>query len=183
MALTAGAAAGAAIAGAGTSSAARGAFGLLGDYLHDSRALYAQEEQNKADLFRQEQQNKADLYRDSLSHQYDLDNAQQKFIYDTALAQQQHDYETHKFQDALADMKAAGLNPGAMGSSGFSAPSVTYGGSAKSVSSNFNLPGDSNFQAALFNFAKKHPSAFSETYKEIALSNAKAVKTYMKSKS
>lgn len=172
MAITAAAAAGAAIAGGATSSVGHGAFGLLGDYLHDSRDLYAQE-----------QQNKADLVRDFRNHQYDLDNAQQKFIYDTALAQQQHDYETHKFQDALADMKAAGLNPGAMASGGFSAPSVVSGGSAKSVSSNFNLPADSNFQAALFNFAKKHPSAFSETYKEIALSNAKAVKTYMKGKS
>ena len=169
MAISAAAAAGAAAAGAGVGSVSRGAFGLLGDYLSDSRAQYAQE-----------QQQEADRERDLLNHVYELDTAQKKFTYDTALAKQQHDYETHKFQDALADMKAAGLNPGAMGSSGFSAPSVTYGGSAKTVSSNFNLPADSNFQSALFNFAKNHPTAFAETYKELALSNAKAVKAYMK---
>ena len=155
--------------GGAVGSTSKGAFGLLGDYLSDSRSLYAQE-----------QQQQADLERDRLNHQYDLDAAQKKFVFDTALARQQHDYETHKFQDSLADMKAAGLNPGAMGNSGFTAPSVSYGGSAKSVGSSFNLPADSNFQAALFAYAKKHPSAFAETYKELALSSAKAVKAYMK---
>ena len=158
MALTAAAAAGVAAAGGASASAVRSGIGLLGDYLHDSRELYQQQQQQSADLMRD----------------------RQKFVFDTALAQQQHDYETRKFQDALADMKAAGLNPGAMGSSGLSAPSVTFGGGAKSVSSNFNLPSDSNFQAALFAYAKKHPSAFAETYKELALNSAKAVKAYMK---
>ena len=158
MSITAAAAAGAAAAGSAVGSASHGAFGLLRDYLSDSRSLYAQQQQQAADLERD----------------------RQKFIFDTALAQQQHDYDTHKYRDALADMKAAGLNPGAMGSGGFSAPSVTYGGGAKTVSSDFDLPGDNNFQAALFAYAKKHPTAFAETYKELALSNAKAVKQYMK---
>lgn len=149
---------GAIIGGAAVGSGMSGAFGLLRDYLSDSRHLYSQQQQQAADLARD----------------------RQKYIYDTALAQQQHDFDTHKFRDSLADMKAAGLNPGAMGSSGFSAPSVTYGGGAKSVASTFQLPGDNNFQAALFAYAKKHPSAFAETYKELALSNAKAVKSYMK---
>lgn len=123
------------------------------------------------------------LLRDYLNSRYEDNRAELKFGYDSQLAQQQFGYnsalsaqsasqdqnlarlnsalriqeDSGKYQRAVKDMQAAGLNVGALGSGGFQSPTI-QSAQANSTVANFD-PKDS-VQRALVATAKKNSRAF-----------------------
>lgn len=123
------------------------------------------------------------LLRDYLSSRYEDNRLNLKFGYDQQLAEQQFGYnsalsaqsasqdqnlarlnsalrvqeDSGKYQRAVKDMEAAGLNVGALGSGGFQSPTI-QSAQANSTVSNFD-PKDS-VQRALVATARKNSRAF-----------------------
>lgn len=123
------------------------------------------------------------LLRDYLNSRYEDNRAELKFGYDSQLAQQQFGYnsalsaqsasqdqnlarlnsalriqeDSGKYQRAVKDMQAAGLNVGALGSGGFQSPTI-QSAQVNSTVANFD-PKDS-VQRALVATAKKNSRAF-----------------------
>lgn len=123
------------------------------------------------------------LLRDYLSSRYEDNRLNLKAGYDQQLAQQQFGYnsalsaqsasqdqnlarlnsalriqeDSGKYQRAVKDMQAAGLNVGALGSGGFQSPTI-QSAQANSTVANFD-PKDS-VQRALVATAKKNSRAF-----------------------
>lgn len=123
------------------------------------------------------------LLRDYLSSRYEDNRLNLKFGYDQQLAQQQFGYnsalsaqaanqdlnlarlnsalrvseDSSKYQRAVKDRQAAGLNVGALGSGGFQTPTI-QSAQANSTVANFD-PKDS-VQRALVATAKKNSGAF-----------------------
>lgn len=122
---------------------------------------------------------------DQMRYQGELDSALQADKYSRelanakALAEQQHGWDLHKYQNAVSDMIAAGLNPGAMGSGGMSAPSIATGGSAKSVMA-VSQPAKDDMDKALAHVAKGHPEAVVKAYRQVTSANAKHLKASLK---
>ena len=123
------------------------------------------------------------LLRDYLSSRYEDNRLNLKFGYDQQLAEQQFGYnsalsaqaanqnlglarlnsalrvqeDSGKYQRAVKDMEAAGLNVGALGSGGFQSPTI-QSAQANSTVANFD-PKDS-VQRALVATARKNSGAF-----------------------
>ena len=123
------------------------------------------------------------LLRDYLNSRYEDNRAELKFGYDSQLAQQQFGYnsalsaqaanqnldlarlnsalrvqeDSGKYQRAVKDRQAAGLNIGALGSGGFQTPTI-QSAQANSTVANFD-PKDS-VQRALVATARKNSGAF-----------------------
>lgn len=151
----------AAIAAGAAGGAAGGGMGLLRDYLNSRYEDNRQKNQ----------------------FGYDTQLAQQKFGYDSQLAQQQFGFnsalsaqgasqeqnlarlnsslrvqeDSSKYQRSVADMEAAGLNVGALGSGGFQSPTIQ---SAQSNSTVANFDPKDSVERALVKTAKKNSGAF-----------------------
>ena len=123
------------------------------------------------------------LLRDYLNSRYEDNRAELKFGYDSQLAQQQFGFnsalsaqaanqnldlarlnsalriqeDSSKYQRAVKDRQAAGLNIGALGSGGFQTPTI-QSAQANSTVANFD-PKDS-VQRALVATARKNSGAF-----------------------
>lgn len=112
------------------------------------------------------------LLRDYLHSRYDSQLAQQQFGYNSALsaqaASQEQDLarlnsslrvqeDSSKYQRAVKDMEAAGLNVGALGSGGFQSPTI-QSAQVNSTVANFD-PKDS-VQRALLATARKNSGTF-----------------------
>ena len=123
------------------------------------------------------------LLRDYLNSRYADNRAEKQFGYDSQLAQQQFGYnsalsaqaasqdqnlarlnsslrvqeDSFKYQRAVKDMEAAGLNVGALGSGGFQSPTI-QSAQVNSTVANFD-PKDS-VQRALLATARKNSGTF-----------------------
>lgn len=123
------------------------------------------------------------MLRDYVNYGYQKDLAQQKFGYDSQLASQQFGFnsalsaqsasqdqnlarlnsalrvseDSSKYQRAVKDMEAAGLNVGALGSGGFQSPTI-QSAQVNSTVANFD-PKDS-VQRALVATARKNSGMF-----------------------
>lgn len=123
------------------------------------------------------------LLRDYLNSRYEDNRLNLKFGYDTQLAQQQFGYnsalsaqsasqeqnlarlnsslrvseDSSKYQRAVKDREAAGLNIGALGSGGFQTPTIQ---SAQSNSTVANFDPKDSVQRALVATARKNSRAF-----------------------
>ena len=123
------------------------------------------------------------LLRDYLNSRYEDNRAELKFGYDQQLAQQQFGYnsalsaqsasqdqnlarlnsalriqeDSGKFQRAVKDREAAGLNVGALGSGGFQSPTIQ---SAQANSTVANFDPKNSVQRALVATAKKNSRTF-----------------------
>lgn len=123
------------------------------------------------------------LLRDYLNSRYEDNRLNLKFGYDTQLAQQQFGYnsalsaqsasqdqnlarlnsvlrvqeDSGKYQRAVKDREAAGLNVGALGSGGFQTPTIQ---SAQANSTVANFDPKNSVERALVATAKKNSRAF-----------------------
>lgn len=123
------------------------------------------------------------LLRDYLNSRYEDNRLNLKFGYDTQLAQQQFGYnsalsaqgasqeqnlarlnsalrvseDSSKYQRAVKDREAAGLNVGALGSGGFQSPTIQ---SAEANSTVANFDPKESVQRALVATARKNSRAF-----------------------
>ena len=123
------------------------------------------------------------LLRDYLNSRYEDNRAELKFGYDSQLAQQQFGFnsalsaqaanqnldlarlnsalriqeDSGKYQRAVKDRQAAGLNIGALGSGGFQTPTIQ---SAQANSTVANVDPKDSVQRALVATARKNSGAF-----------------------
>lgn len=131
-----------------------------------------------------------------LNHQYDLDLEKYKasnavnlanINNDASLARQVDqqkftlDMDSTKYQRAVADMKAAGLNINALGSGGMTSPTVADSGSnsVKPVG-DVSMSSQDDISNALMNLARKNPNEFKKLLKRSQANNAKQVMTALK---
>lgn len=145
------------------------------------------------------------LLRDYLSSRYEDNRLNLKYGYDSQLAQQQFGFnsalsaqaanqdlnlarlnsalriqeDSGKYQRAVKDRQAAGLNVGALGSGGFQSPTI-QSAQANSTVSNFD-PKDS-VQRALVATAKKNSGAFNSALAADQKKSRNAVVSALKAK-
>lgn len=134
------------------------------------------------------------LLRDYLNSRYEDNRLSLKFGYDSQLAQQQFGFnsalsaqaasqeqnlarlnsalrvqeDSSKYQRAIKDMEAAGLNVGALGSGGFQTPTIQ---SAQANSTVANFDPKNSVERALVATAKKNSRTFNSA---LALDQAKS---------
>lgn len=138
---------------------------------------------------------KAQLMAD-LNHQYDLDLEKYKasnavnlanINNDASLARQVDqqkftlDMDSTKYQRAVADMKAAGLNINALGSGGMTSPTVADASNSVKPVGDVSLSSQDDISNALMNLARKNPNEFRKLLKRSQANNAKQVMTALKS--
>lgn len=152
---------GAALGAAAAGGAVATGGGLLRDYLNSRYEDYRAEKQFGYDTALAEQK-----------YGYDSSLAQQQFGFNSALSAQSASQDQNlarlnsalriqedsgKFQRAVKDMQAAGLNVGALGSGGFQTPTIQ---SAQANSTVANFDPKNSVERALVATAKKNSRAF-----------------------
>lgn len=152
---------GAALGAAAAGGAVATGGGLLRDYLNSRYEDYRAEKQFGYDTALAEQK-----------YGYDSSLAQQQFGFNSALSAQGASQDQNlarlnsalrvqedsgKFQRAVKDMQAAGLNVGALGSGGFQTPTIQ---SAQANSTVANFDPKNSVERALVATAKKNSRAF-----------------------
>ena len=131
-----------------------------------------------------------------LNHQYDLDLEKYKasnavnlanINNDASLARQVDqqkftlDMDSTKYQRAVADMKAAGININALGSGGMTSPTIADGSNAVKPVGDVSMSSQDDISNALMNLARQNPAEFKKLLKRSQANNAKQIMAALKS--